>query len=179
MAVIVPPKRNLIYIAGAQFLGAVSEELIQRQGGVSNFISLYQYTEKQFFANGRYGIMSSYPQTGVDGLVFFEFNIEIINAWAFNLVPGTGGTTELDIKRATTPGGTFTSIFSTTPKFTSSAPAYSWADWQGKVTPPAGVTAPVVSTANLNAGDALRLDILTAMTGNPENTGILITYRPR
>lgn len=179
MSTIVTPKRNLIYFEGAQFLGAVSEELIQRQGGVSNFISLYQYTEKQFFANGRYGIMSSYPQLGVDGLVFLEFNIEIINAWVFNNVPGSGGTTELDIKKASTPGGAFTSIFSTTPKITSAAPAFSWADWQGKTTPTTGVTAPVVSSPNLNAGDALRLDLLTVMTGNPENTGILITYRPR
>lgn len=179
MATLVTPERLLIYAEGAQFRSAVSEELIQRQGAVSNFISLYQYNDKQFFANGRYGIMSSYPQLGVDGLVFMNFNAEIINAWVWNLVAGTGGTTELDIKRATTPGGAFTSIFSTTPKITSSAAANVWADWQGTVVAPTGVTAPVVTTVNLNAGDALRLDIITAMTGTPENTGILINFRPR
>lgn len=179
MATLVTPERKLIYTEGAQFRSAVSEELIQRQGAVTNFISLYQYQEKQFFANGLYGIMPSYPQTAVDGLVFLEFNIEIVNVWAWNIKTGTGGTTELDIKYATTPGGAWTSILSTTPKFTSSAPNDSWVDWQAKATLPAGSTRPVVSTVNLNAGTALRMDLISAMTGDPENTGILITYRPR
>lgn len=182
---LIPGSRQLIHVEGTQFRGAVSEELIQRIAKLANFISLYQHSEKQFFLNGYYNALTV-PYLGIDGLTVMEFNAEIINAWAFNLEAGAGGTTELDIKRATTPGGAFTSIFSTTPKFTNAAGDNAWI---GVGETLAGATAPVMSPLNsdgyleVNAGDALRFDLISAQTGatsaGPRSCGILLHYRPR
>lgn len=170
--------RRQIQVEGARFRSAVSEALVQELGGSINFINSKQHSEKQFFANGSYNNIAA-PQTAVDGAVFFEFNATIINVWAFSQVQGSGGTTELDIKRVVTPGGARTSIFSTTPKFASTAAANQWVDALGKQTPGTGVTAPVLSTTDVNEGDALEFDFITKMTGSPQNCGLLIHYRPR
>ena len=106
------------------------------------------------------------------------FNAEIIKVISYNMVAGTSGTTELDIKRATSSGGSFTSIFAITPKFSSAAASNVWTD-EGTVIPTQpGVTKPVLTSVNLNANDALRFDIITAMP-DAQNCGILIMYRPR
>jgi hypothetical protein len=178
MADLTGQRRN-IQIEESRFRYAVSEALVQKVGSSINFINDYQYSEKQFFANGPYSTAPSFPQTGVDGLTFFDFDAEIINVWAFNLVAGSGGTTELDIKRATASAGAFTSIFSTTPKFDSTAAANSYVDANGNQAATTGVTAPVVTTTNVNAGDALRFDIVSSMTGSPQNCGVIVHYRPR
>lgn len=167
--------RLLIQEEETQFRYGISESWAQKLGGSMNFMMNRLHQEKQFFANGPYNIMTM-PQTGVDGLTIMEFDALIINAWAFNLVAGSGSTTELDIKLATAPGGAFSSIFSTTPKFTSSAGSNAWI---GVGETLSGATAPVLSTTQVSTGDALRFDIITAMTGSPQNCGIVIHYRPR
>jgi len=174
----VTPIRNTIYYEGSQFRNAVSEDLIQRLGSSINFINAYQYTEKQFFLNGPYSNLPSYPQTFSDGLVFFQYDAEIIDVWAFSITPGSSGTTEIDVLRATTSGGSFTSIFSTTPKFTSASASGVWTDSAGITPVQTGVTRPVLATVNVNQGDALRVDLVSAMQG-AYNTGIVIHYRPR
>lgn len=176
MAAIVTPARRMIFLAGMMFRGAVSESFAQRLASGINFINLYQHSEKQFFLNGRYNIAGT-PQLGVDGLVIFDFNAEIINAWMFNLVAGSGGTTELDAKLATASGGSFASIFSTTPKIASTAGANRWVGKDS--TAQTGVTKPVLGTTLIDAGSAIRFDLLQAQTGNPENCGLLLHYRPR
>lgn len=174
-----PSTRKNIQTEEVDFKSSVSEATLKKVAGSVNFINNRQHSEKQFFANGRYGIMSSYPQTGVDGLVFFEFNATIINVWAFNLVVGSSGTTELDVKRATASGGSFSTIFSTTPKFASTSANNSYVDANGYQPAGTGITAPVLSLTNVDQGDALRLDIISAMGGTPENCGIVIHYIPR
>lgn len=168
-------ERKNLQIEETRFRGAVSESLLQKTGKSINFINNYQYDSKRFPINGPYSIMSSYPVLGVDGLVPVEYNIEIINIWAYNLTAGASGTTELDIKKATTPGGAFTSIFSTTPKFTSTAVSNAWIKVGGSL---AGATAPVLSSTSLSAGDMLRCDLVSAMPG-AENCGLIIHFRPR
>ena len=173
MATQVPPARKLIFVDGAQFRGAVSEELIQRIGATTNFINLFQYDSKQFYANGPYG-NATMPQLGVDGLVFFEFTSLIIDVWAFVITAGSG-TTELDVKYATGSGGGFTSIFSTTPKITAAAGNDAWTHLSSA---PSGTTAPVLSTTTFAAGVALRMDILQAQTSGAQGTGIVVHYQP-
>lgn len=178
MATLVTPARKLIYQLGTQFRSAVSEELIQRLAGISNFISLYQHSEKQFFINGSYSTATT-PVLGVDGLAVFEFDAEIIDVWMFNTTAGSGGTTELDLKVATTSGGAFTSIFSTTPKITSAAGNNAWVGAPGGAyVAPTGTTAPVISTVNVDAHSAIRLDLLQTQTGG-QNCGLIVHYRPR
>jgi hypothetical protein len=179
MPTLVTPARKLIYTIGAQFRSAVSEELIQRLAGVSNFINLYQHSEKQFFINGAYP-NAPYPVTGVDGLAVFEFDAEIIDVWMFNMVAGAGGQTELDLKVSPTPGSPFVSIFSTTPKISSLAGNQVWVGAPGGAyVPPANTTAPVISTVNVDAGSAIRLDLLDSQGPGAENCGLIVHYRPR
>ena len=190
---IVTGSRSLIYAPGAQFRSAVSENLIQRIGAMQNFIALYQHSEKQFFLNGPYSILTP-PQTALDGLVIFEWDATIFDVWMFNIVNGIAGTTELDLKLATTSGGAFSSIFSTTPKITSAAGNNAWvgkpitydssgaATADGTYVTPTGCTKPVLTgggqTLNVSKGSAMRLDILQAQTGG-QNCGVLVHYYPR
>lgn len=168
-------ERKMIQQEETIFRYGISESFAQKLGASVNFINERQHSEKQFFANGTFSRVAD-PKLGVDGLTIFEFDAEIIGVWAFQLTAGSGGTTELDIKKATTPGGAFSSIFSTTPKFTSSAGNNAWIGLGDSLS---GATAPVLSSANVNAGDAIRFDIVTSQTGSPSNCGILIHYRPR
>lgn len=174
----ITPSRNDIYIEGAQFRSAISEDLVQRVGSSINFINAYQYSEKQFFINGLYGTATT-PVLGVDGLAVFEFDAYIIDAWMFNITAGSAGTTELDLKIATTSGGAFTSIFSTTPKISYTSGNSVWVGSpSGAYTPPTGTTQPVFATRNVSAYSAIRLDLLQKQTGG-QNCGIIIHYRPR
>jgi len=121
--------------------------------------------EIRFLANGSYRVGN-----GVDGSTVLPYNYQIINVYASSDTVGTSGTTELDIEVQSSPGGTWTSIFSTTPKFTSSS--VSGAYTQVLPVPPAqtGVTAPVISTATITAGSRIRMNILQAMVGGKDVT---------
>lgn len=65
--------------------------------------------------NGEYGTLS-FPQTYIDSSLFTQYPITIISAWIYNGTTGSAGITEFDLKYATGPGQSFSSIFSTTPK---------------------------------------------------------------
>lgn len=130
-----------------------------------------------FELNGNYDSLSL-PANQLDGLRFFNFDATIINAWAWIRGAGSSGATEVDIKYASAPGGAFASIFSTTPKFTSTAAAGAYVDSTGVVTPPTGTTAGVLSTTLVVAGGALRFDLLGSMV-NPDSVGITVVYKQR
>jgi hypothetical protein len=115
--------------------------------------------EARFLANGSYRVGN-----GVDGSSVLPYNYEIINVYASSDTVGTSGTTEADIQVQSAPGGPWTSIFSTTPKFSSTSASGAYT--QVLPAPPAqtGVTAPVLSTTNLIAGSRIRMNIVQAMT---------------
>lgn len=168
--------RNIMQAEEVRYRGAIAESLLTRMGAVMNFISKRQHDKRDLFANGRYNIMSIYPQLGVDGLVVFEFPVEIINLYIWNGVSGVSGTTELDIKWKPQASGSYASVFSTTPKIAPAAASFQVAGVGDSIT---GFTAPVLSKTLFNAKDVLRMDILQVMTGNVEGCGIIIHYRPR
>lgn len=142
-----------------------------------NLISVRQgYITYEFKANGNYAFAS--PANNVDGLCFFNYNATIVNAWAWIKTPGASGTTTVDLKIATAPGGGFTTIFSTKPAFASTAGTDAYADCQGVVTPGTGVTAGVLSTTSITAGTAMRFDITGSMV-NPDSCGITVQFRQR
>lgn len=176
MATIVTPVRKNIFYEGARFLSAVSEELIQRIAASINFINERQYEVRDFIANGQYNAVGSFPIIANDGLSFFLFDVEIIDVWAWVQFAGSGGTTELDLKYTTAPGGSFTSLFSTTPKLTAGAGNYAYIHLGAVL---AGATAPVLATSSINAGWAFRLDILQAQSGTVNGAGLQVHYRPR
>jgi hypothetical protein len=176
------PDRKNIQIEESRFRTAVSESLIQKVGSSVNFINYYQHSEKQFFLNGNYNYISA-PVLRFDGMTFFQYDAEVIDVWMFVQVQSamTSGTTELDLKYATTPGGSFTSIFTTTPKIQYNAGNDIWIHVGSTVT---NTTAPVLSVTNFDAEWALRLDVLQVPTGTPGDTsgvgtGLLVHYRPR
>lgn len=171
----ITPARANLQVEETDFNSAVSEALLQKMGGSVNFINDRQHSEKQFFLNGKYN-QATLPLLASDGLVVFNFNATIINAYMFVLISGSGGVTELDIKRTTSSGGAFSSIFSTTPKISSSAGDFAYVGIGGSGS---GLTAPVLSVTDVDAGDALRMDLISAQTGDVRSTGLIIHYRPR
>jgi hypothetical protein len=195
------PLRSNIQLQSTQFRSAVSEYLAQSLGQMNNFISYFQHSEKQFFLNGDYSLVST-PQTESDGLVVFEFNAQIIDVWLFNYVAGSAGTTQVDILVSQTAAsanggsgtasGSWTSIFTTKPSisFNASHPA-----WVGAVSPsligsqyspspsyspPSNTVQPVLNASVTNLiprWTAMRLDLITSQT-HPQNCGALVHYRP-
>lgn len=189
---LLPPDRKNIFGEETRYRAAVSESVAQKMGSSQNFINLRQFDEKSFRANGPYGQVVTTPVLGLDGLYVFQFNAEIIGYFMWNLTAGLSGTTELDVKRATVSGGAFTSIFSVTPKIDSTAGddtfflGYDITEnsttqvFTPNPTPPTGVTVGTFSMAPfpINAGDAIRTDILSVMPG-AEDCGLVLLHRPR
>jgi hypothetical protein len=167
--------RKMIQIEETQTRGALSESLAQKLGAMGNFINLYQHSEKQFFINGDTAYVTL-PFLAVDGFTFFQYNATIIDVWMYVQTNGASGTLELDLKRATTPGGAFSSIFTTTPKIQAAAGNNIWIHVGSAV---ANTTAPVLSVTDVNAGDAIRCDIIQSPAAGMTGCGIIIHYRPR
>lgn len=170
------PVKKFIQEAEVKYKAAISEVTGRKLGQMLNFLGRRLHEAKKFQLDGPYAIIDS-PQLGVDGLIPFEFDAEIFNVWIYNLVPGSSGTTELDIKLLTGSGDTGTTIFTTTPKITSAASANAYIGVGGTVT---GCVAPVLTSFpfNINAGQALLCDKVQAMP-DAENCGLIIHYRPR
>ena len=121
---------------------------------VSNVISIRNsYMQHEFVLNGAYGTLPM-PQLTLDLPKFFDFNATILSVWIYNGVAGSAGITEFDVKVGSS-GGAFTSILSTTGKIDSTAASSVWTDSNTAVGVQTGVTKPVVTTTNINAGQAL------------------------
>ncbi len=132
------------------------------------------YVTNHWQLNGVYSGLS-YPLTEVDGFCFFNYNATIIAMWIYNVTPGSGGTTEFDLKVAS-PGGSFTSILSTVGSISSAAAANAWTDSNSVVGAQTGVVKPIISNASISAGQAIRWDILTSQTGAPADCGVIIQF---
>lgn len=172
--------KKLITDLELKYRSGVSESTWFKIGGTINFILNRNHQEKTFYMNGPYWIVGS-PQFGIDGKAFFEFDAEIFSVWAYSDKPGVSGTTEMDIKIKPQGSGSWTSIFSQTPKFGPTAPADSWVN--NADSDSTGIVHPILSSGagvplSVNKGDALRLDKISAMFQG-ENAGIVIHYRPR
>ena len=186
----VTPLRQNIALQAAQFRAAVSEWLAQGLAGQQNFINYFQYSEKQFFINGPYSITGG-SQTFADGMAFFEFKAQIIDAWMFNITPGSSGTTQLDVQVSPAPGSGFTSIFSTKPSIAYNAAGPSWVNCSNPqgggnaytpptYTVPTGCTQGVLNTAVsgvIQPYSAIKVDLDSSQVGG-QNCGIVVLYRP-
>lgn len=169
--------RKFIYQEEVKFKAAISEATATKIGKTLNFILHRTHEKKDFFLNGAVDVFSG--QVAIDGECIFEFDSEIFAVYMFNHIQGPSGTTELDIKKQTVSGGAWTSIFSTTPKISNGAGNYARIGIGQTVT---GCVAPVLisgaSPLNVDAGEALRIDCISAMPLS-ENAGIIIHFRPR
>lgn len=175
----IPEVRANIQQEAVQYRTAISESILSTVGGSINFINGRQYDEKPYFINGPYNI-TGVNETAVDGLYIVPpgINITLFAVSMFNITAGSGGTTTLDVLRATVSGGSFTTVFSTKPAIASTAGNNAFVATGGSGT---GLTAPVLTgtTFNLNAGDALRVDFTGKQTGSPQNCGLILYFRPR
>ena len=171
-----PGVRKYVQTEETRFRAAVSEALAQKLGSSINFINSFQKYVKQWFINGQYNALSI-PFLGIDGMTYVPDNATITNAFMFHRAAGTGGSTSLDIKTATTPGGTFTSIFSTQPSINYAAGNFAFCFTGSSFL---NTTAPVLSVTSLNANTVLRCDITSAQSGNTaKGCGLILFMQPR
>jgi hypothetical protein len=168
-----PPSRIEVQTGQVQTRRPASELLVQAISGTANHYLERSREPYKFNVNGIYS--GQINALGVDGLYVFDFDITITNVVLFSNVPGAGAITELDLKVGTS-GGAYTSIFSTTPK---AAPAHGLYAYVGVGGTETGLTAPVLSTTDIDAGQAIRFDIISSMTGNPRDCGLLMYYFKR
>ena len=115
--------------------------------------------------NGEYASLT-YPLENIDSIFFAPYNITITAVWIYNGTAGISGTTEFDLKVATSSGGSFTSILNTTGKIQYNAGNDIWTDSNSVIGSQTGVTKPVLSTSAISAGSAIRWDLIQSMSGS-------------
>lgn len=179
---IVNPARTLLYEESVAYRSAVSEALLTAVAQSNNFISLRQYDQRSFQLNGSYAL--GVGLQGADQIIPILYDAEIVGYSLWNGSTGTSGQSIFDIHRLTGGDTDAGSIFSTRPEVdtTASNNSYSMYDFANatSVNLPTGFTHGVLITdgEQLDAGDALRLDIDDAMAG-AANAGLYIFLRPR
>ena len=157
---------------------SVSQALAKKLAQGQQFIHDNQLMRLTFGAVGSYYVASP-PLNGVGTIEIIERDSEIVNVWVINHTSGTAGTTEVDIKKAALGSSVYASIFSTTPKFASTSADNDVIDSASVIAAaPTGVTRPVLSSNELDAGDKLRFDLITTMTGGA-SVYVIIHIRPR
>lgn len=167
-----------------KYRAAVSEVLLTRVGSAINFINNKQYKHFEFgflkavgtAANPTYAKFS--PPLVISDFEAFPTNSEIVGIEVEHDVTGSSGTSELDIEWSTQNSGTWSTIFSTTPKVASTAPNDAQFDTFGNASTPTGCTVPVLSKSTFNAGDRIRCKCLSLMAGTPNGFKLTIFYRP-
>lgn len=178
--------RTNITVQEVRYEAAVSESTFTRIGGAINFINDRQTMNYQFgILKGMVGASAatyagtSTPFSDFGTIETFPYAAEIVAVVCYHGTAGSGGTSEIDIKwQPVNSSSSFATIFSTTPKVTSSAASERYWDSLGNNTTPTGCTAPVLSKTTFAAGDKLRCDIISAMTGVPNGFTINIYFRP-
>lgn len=173
--------KKLIFSEEVDRNKGVSQSTWRKIGGVINFLANRTHEVKRFDIFGAYGQLppSQYPFIFVDGAHVFEFNAEIFNIWvvSYRDVVGTGQT-EIDLKLAPNGSEVYSSILTTTAKILSTS-ALTKRFKLGDVD--TGIVAPVMTSTplNVNAGDAIRADLITAQSGIKGALSIIIHFRPR
>lgn len=148
----------------------VSNQLVVQGGNIPG-----SEREHAWELNGPYpGLI--YPLNNIDSIFFAPFNLTITQVWIYNGTAGSGGTTEYDLKVASS-GGSFTSILSNTGKITSAAASNIWTDSNSIIGSQTGVTKPIISTANINAGQAISFDLIQSMTSPATDARIRVIYK--
>lgn len=189
----VTPLRINLQAEEVAYRSSVSEATLSRVGSSVNFINYYQFKHFEFGYLRAQSTLGSptynqfTPPATISNLEVFPSGSQIVAIILQHNVSGSGGTSELDIQWSTQNSGSWASIFSTTPKATSSAPADSQWDttlsnttnlYTSIATTPIGCTVPIMSKTTFNAGDRLRCRAVSHQTGNPNGFSMQIYYRP-
>lgn len=166
--------RKMIQIEETRPNSALTEAVMARVGAGINFINTKHYYIKEFCINGNYNLFV--PNFSVDGAFTYPWPFEILEIVVkLGSANGSGGISEMDLKWRPENSGSWQSIFSTTPKWTSAAAADSSVRIGQSVV---GWTAPVLSKTQFAAYDFIRLDMLQAVSGSPNSMSVTIFTRP-
>lgn len=170
----IPEQRFMIQLEETRPQAALTEAVQTRMGAATNFINKRHYYIKEFCINGQYSLIN--PNLNIDGGFTYPWPFEIVDIIIkLGDTVGTGGLTELDLKWRPENTGSFASIFSTTPKWNSTASAGN----QSRLgNAPTGFTQHVLSKTTFAAYDQIRLDQLQAITTNGFSYSVTIFTRP-
>jgi hypothetical protein len=171
----IPPARSFVDENDTKYKAAVSEATLYKVGATNNFIIERQNNSREFVINGAYGVIGT-PNLGVDGIIRYAYDWELVDIYIFNGETNVGGgSTSLDVKWKPFSSGSYASIFSSIPFFTSASASFETCGIGQSKT---GFSAPVLQKTQFNAYDQLRIDILSALSGGI-SCGIGITWRAR
>lgn len=176
----VPSARTIIQTEEVAYRAAVSEASSTRMAATVNKISKDQYDGLNAQVNGPYRSGA----IAIDGAYICTVSdMEIVAYDMFNIVAGTGGTTEFDVVYITASGGSPVSIFSTKPAiaYTAGDKAYlsERIDDDAEVLEnPAGTTLAVFSTTVFPKGSLFYINMTQAQTGGAQNCGFTLEVRP-
>lgn len=173
----ITPERFMIQQPATAPQAAVSEDTMSKVGASINFINLYQCIVQRLVIQGPYNIITP-PNNLIDGIFSYPFNFSIAEVkLSSGLLVGDSGTLELDIKWRPQNTGSWSSIFSTTPKFTGGSVGLGNSIGIGQTV--ANMVAPVLSKSNFDAHDQIRFDILQVPTGVVDSATLETFWRPR
>ncbi len=172
----VNPVRNNMQAEECAPQGAVSESVMVRMAQSVMFANLRHVYQHDFNMNGSYNGFVTPVFLG-DGFMTYPFPFEILDVMIMTGdANGSGGTTEFDVKWRPETGGTFVSIFSTTPKFTNAAPTLRTGRVGGSAV--TGITNPVLDKTTFDAYDVLIVQALQACTGTVNGAFLKVFIRP-
>lgn len=170
--------RQQFYLEDVNAGVSVSQALAKKLAAGVQFINDRQHMVYSFYAGGAYDIATPLPMAlGLPEVI--EYDAEIVNVWVGNETTGTGGPTEVDLRRAVLGSSTYNTLFTTTPKFANTSASGDIIDHEGSiVAAPTGVTRPVLASMNLSAGDKIKMYLVTALTGG-RDCWIHLHIKPR
>lgn len=110
-----------------------------------------------------WGAQSIYIPRDDIGIYRLPFGITVLAVRLLVITAGSGGSTQIDIKKKTG-AGSWASIFSTLPSVSSASGNYAIS------------TNAIISTTSLSAADLLRCDITTIQDGEPSGIQVYLEY---
>ena len=168
-------RRNL-QIEELQTESGVSEATFQKLGSSVNFVNNFQNKAFEYKFLGPFRPISG----GEDGVRSLIFNAEIVGLSGYIRQSGTSGTTQVDIHSIT--GSTDNGAILSTPLSLTSAASNGIVFFTELLTPSSsggtGITLPVFSATDFNAGDGFRVDLVSNADDALDLT-LTIHYRPR
>lgn len=168
-------ERKMIQQEETKPQAAVTESVMSRVGAGINFINTKHYYIKEYCVNGKYNIIL--PNLSIDGFFTYPWAFEISDLiLKLGSATGDGGLSEIDLKWKPEVGGTWQSIFATTPKWDVNAPADSSVRLGVSRT---GFTTPVLAKTQFDPYDQIKLDILQGMTGEVNSFFLTVFTRPK
>lgn len=179
MTDVVPSRINLQQ-EEVDFRSPIGQNLLTRFAQSVAFVNTRQYDSHAFNLNGPINLFDL--TTGADGAFVFLFDAEITGfSYQIGVTSGGSGTMIVDVHRITGGSTDAGTIFSTRPAISSAASDGSYTAYREldstTLANPTGHTLAVLSTTEVDAGDALRLDLDQAQAF--KNFSLNIHYRPR